>query len=242
MYKELNVLKNSVRLHFFCFFTFLSVFFIFFFFPLFSLAVARIRQGLYTSDTSSFHDTWLKQFICSVYMSHCVRLNTPKNTYISSHSIIACDDPIAQRWHHRWGHPSEIVTKHLGTQLAMNKYDFNFPCDICHDSKQSRNPFTHYSERVDQPLQLLHIDILGTYHEKSISSTQYFLTIVDDHTWSTWVYMMQHKSQAISLLIRGIRLLEKQHDAKIKSIQTDNGLDFLSHLCQQIFIDQGILH
>ena len=47
---------------------------------------------------------------------------------------------------------------------------------------------------------LVHIDIWGAYRVPARGKFKYFLTIVDDHSRATWVYLLQYKSQALSVL------------------------------------------
>ena len=56
--------------------------------------------------------------------------------------------------------------------------------------------------------------------------TYVFLTIVDDFSRSTWVYMMQHKSDTRLLLQSFFVMVENQFNTTIKHIRTDNGSEF----------------
>ena len=60
----------------------------------------------------------------------------------------------------------------------------------------------------------------------SLSSVRYFLTIVDDHSKSTWIYLMKHKSYTGNILINFINMVETQFDSKMKTIRCDNGPEF----------------
>nr|XP_011463578.1 PREDICTED: uncharacterized protein LOC105351305 [Fragaria vesca subsp. vesca] len=64
------------------------------------------------------------------------------------------------------------------------------------------------------------------YHEPSISGAKYFLTIVDDYTRSTWVYLMVQKSEARKLLIDFIKLVENQFDKKVKIVFVSRDVTF----------------
>lgn len=67
---------------------------------------------------------------------------------------------------------------------------------------------------------------------------QYFLTIVDDYTWSTWVYFVKSKSDTRPLLKAFFELVETQFQSKIKTIRTDNGYEFN----MAYFAAKGTLH
>lgn len=55
-------------------------------------------------------------------------------------------------------------------------------------------------------------------HQKDI----YFLTIVDDCTRVTWVYLLLNKSYVITVFSEFLQLKETQYQAKVKAIRTDN--------------------
>uniref|UniRef100_A0A2N9IXJ6 Integrase catalytic domain-containing protein n=1 Tax=Fagus sylvatica TaxID=28930 RepID=A0A2N9IXJ6_FAGSY len=61
----------------------------------------------------------------------------------------------------------------------------------------------------------------------------------DDHSRSTWVYLMHSKSDTRPLLISFFNMVETQFHVKIKSIRSDNGLEFEMI---DFFNTKGIIH
>ena len=98
-------------------------------------------------------------------------------------------------------------------------------------------PTSHISSIA--PFMLIHVDIWGGYRTSSISGAHYFLTIVDDYTRCTWVYLMRHKSEAHSLLQPFINLVENQFSTTIKVIRSNNGHEFN---IPSFYFDKGIIH
>jgi hypothetical protein len=113
------------------------------------------------------------------------------------------------------------------------------PCFICPLAKQTRLSFPSTSISSVQPFELLHIDIWGDYQVPSTSVARYFLTIVDDYTRCTWVYLMNHKSDTLSILQSFIQLIEKQFSATVKHIRSDNGFEFNT---PSYYSSKGIIH
>lgn len=85
----------------------------------------------------------------------------------------------------------------------------------------------------------------------------FFLTIVDDYSRCTWVYLMKHKSETFTLLIHFFNHINRQFNTHIsrlnsgsgdvflpqlQTIRSDNGSEFLSKQIQQWFHDNGIIH
>ncbi|BBG95385.1 RmlC-like cupins superfamily protein [Prunus dulcis] len=112
-------------------------------------------------------------------------------------------------------------------------------CLVCPLAKQTRHPFPLSSINSLAPFELIHVDIWGGYHVPSITKAQYFLTIVDDYSRCTWVYLMHHKSDARQKLTTFINLVETQFSSHVKIVRSDNGPEFLM---TQFFSDKGILH
>ena len=112
-------------------------------------------------------------------------------------------------------------------------------CFLCSLVKHTRTPFPLSSISSQFPFELIHIDIWGGYHELSLSGAQYFLTIVDDFTRSTWVYLMIHKSEARQLLTNFIKLIETQYDTHVKIVRSDNGPEFQ---IPSFYSSKGIIH
>ena len=69
-------------------------------------------------------------------------------------------------------------------------------CYICPLAKHKRLPFVSHNHMSHIPFDLVHCDIWGPYHVSTCSGYTYFLTVVDDCTRFTWIYMLKHKSDA----------------------------------------------
>ena len=62
--------------------------------------------------------------------------------------------------------------------------------------------------------------------EHTIAGHKYFLTIVNDYTRSTWVYLMKSKFETIPLLQSFYAMIKTQFGKSIKVFRTNNGLEF----------------
>lgn len=103
-------------------------------------------------------------------------------------------------WHQRLGHlPVEKLRYVQSCKMASNKDSFH--CQVCPFAKQIRFPFrTKERNQCIQKFDLLHIDIWGPYKVDSHVGNKYFLTIVDDFSRFTWIYLLKKKSESISSL------------------------------------------
>jgi hypothetical protein len=163
----------------------------------------------------------------------------------------------ADLWHLRLGHPSisrfQFIIKN-SPNINANK---DFVCDVCPRAKQSRLPFSSRTSYSSHCFELIHVDIWGPFSTPSHNGSRYFLTIVDDYSRCTWLYLMQHKSETFTTLIHFFNQINRQFNTKInkinsgdggiflpqlQAIRSDNGSEFLSKQIQKWFHDHGIIH
>ena len=78
------------------------------------------------------------------------------------------------------------------------------------------------------PFNLLHCDIWGPHKTPTHFGKRFFLTIVDDYTRCTWLFLMNHKYETQHLLESFITFAQNQFQTSIKTIRVDNGLKFIS--------------
>ena len=73
----------------------------------------------------------------------------------------------------------------------------------------------------------------------TVAGNKYFLTIIDECTRSTWVYLMKSKTETRPLLQSFYTMIKTQFGKSIKIVRTDNGLEF-----QMIYFFKfnGIIH
>lgn len=98
------------------------------------------------------------------------------------------------------------------------------------------------SNKSTLPFALIHCDLWGPYRTSSHSGAYSFLTIVDDHTRATWVYLMRYKSKTHHYLTCFLAMVRTQFNYSIQQIRSDNGLEFFSNPMQDFFNHNGIVH
>ena len=115
-------------------------------------------------------------------------------------------------------------------------------CQVCPIAKMHRLGFPLSSSRAQHCFNLLHVRIWGPYPHCTSDGAKYFLSIVDDCSRATWVHLMANKSNAFPLL-RAFVIFAKTHfGAAVKTIHSDNGLEFKDHTALSFYRDYGILH
>lgn len=115
-------------------------------------------------------------------------------------------------------------------------------CVTCPMSKFTKLPFPLSNSHAAVAFELIHIDIRGPYKVCTWGKFKHFLTIVDDHTRSTWVYLLQFKSDTLFTLELFRQYVKTQFSRDIKVIKSDNTLEFDDSSCKQFFQKYGITH
>ena len=90
--------------------------------------------------------------------------------------------------------------------------------------------------------ELAHTDILCPYRVPTHRGYRYFMTLIDDKSRATWVYLMKHKSQALSILETFSNYIGNQFQSTMKILRTENALEFESQPCLDFFDKFGIVH
>lgn len=143
-------------------------------------------------------------------------------------------------WHMRLGHPSPSRLRLASPLLPSKTTSFDNNCSVCPMAKQTRLPFQLSLISTKAAFDLLHCDIWGPHKIPTHSGARFFLTIVDDFTRCTWIFLMQHKSETQNLLKSFVIFAQTQFHANIKTIRVDNGSEFFS--MREFFQNHGIAY
>ncbi|XP_073017747.1 uncharacterized protein [Primulina eburnea] len=117
-----------------------------------------------------------------------------------------------------FGHASFPKLSILGKALDTNPINNNdiLNCEIFPLSRQRRLPFISNSSLSNSPFDLIHIDVWGPFNPLSVDGFKYFLTIVDDQSRYTWIYLLKSKSDVLHIFPSYCRMIHTQFDKQIK--------------------------
>ena len=191
--------------------------------------MGKLHNNLYLlSTTSCKSDSATSSILDSVF-----------GTFVNNVS----DVPIITKpylWHFRLGHASDAKLHALHDFIPnVNTIHSNKNCTLCPIAKQKRLPFPFFNHLSKTTFDLIHCDVWGPFAKSTHDGFRYFLTIVDDATRSTWVYLMKTKSETRPLLISFFNMISTQFNTKIKAIRTDNAQEFI---LKDFYADHEILH
>ncbi|KAF8061284.1 Retrovirus-related Pol polyprotein from transposon TNT 1-94 [Scenedesmus sp. PABB004] len=152
-------------------------------------------------------------------------------------------------WHARFGHLGyanlERAAKHgMVTGMDLTTTDFKaLPmCEPCVMGKTTRLPFGESSTVYNTPLALVSMDVCGPMIELSYGGAKYAATFIDHATGYSIVRTLKSKADVAPAVKEVLSYMEKQTDAHVKAVRTDNGSEYVNADLSGFFKDKGIAH
>ena len=71
------------------------------------------------------------------------------------------------------------------------------------------------------PLQLVHNDVWGPAPVTSVLGYKFYVNFVDDFTRFTWLFLLKHKSEVLTVFLHFKALVENQFRFKIQTLRID---------------------
>ncbi|GJR49891.1 putative ribonuclease H-like domain-containing protein [Tanacetum coccineum] len=113
--------------------------------------------------------------------------------------------------------------KSLPSKIFVN----NHTCVACQKGKQHKASCkTKLVSSINQPLQMLQMDLFGPTSVRSINHKTYCLVVTDNFSRFSWVFFSASKDEISGILKRFIIEIENQLNHKVKVIRCDNGTEF----------------
>ncbi|MBW0522313.1 hypothetical protein O181_062028 [Austropuccinia psidii MF-1] len=103
-------------------------------------------------------------------------------------------------------------------------------------------PFKGHFIKAAEPLDCLHLDVVGPITLPSKLGYRYFLTMVDQHTSFKITKFLKHKSEVFDEFLIQQKLLGNLHARKIKRIVTDGGGEFVNQKFKDLANVCGFTH
>lgn len=133
------------------------------------------------------------------------KLHIPNSTSITSlcNSIShlvknhSCNQTTTSLWHARLGHPPLSVLQQLPITMDGSLSD---PCDIYHYAKQTWMSFPLSQSGSSSKFSLIHCDVWSPYKHYTHGKFNHFLTIVNDYSRCTWVFLFMTNHRFIFFL------------------------------------------
>ena len=90
--------------------------------------------------------------------------------------------------------------------------------------------------------ELVHCDMCGPSRLPTSCGVHYFLTMIDDNSRVSWLYLMREKREDGHFLNTFISLAKTQFDKCVKVVRTNNGVEFKSGHMRKFYTEKRIIH
>lgn len=167
-------------------------------------------------------------------------LRTPSIHHISPHTFTTSIQPTII-WHHKLGHPSSKIMKHLADNHHIPIKSPTFPqCNSCQCAKSHNHLFSNHHLTSTKPLELIYSDVWGPTLVSSLDGYLYYVVFVDHFSKYVWFYPMKNKSDVFNIFIQFKSIVEKKFALPIVSLFFDNGGEFIK--LKPLLTTHGISH
>jgi len=105
----------------------------------------------------------------------------------------------------------------------------------------TRKPFPKKSEsRAEAVLDLLHTDVCGPMQTTTPSGNKYFMTVIDDFSRYTKVYLLKNKSEVPDRIREYVKYAQTKFGITPKKIRSDRGGEYTSEHLKSFLTSEGI--
>jgi len=146
-------------------------------------------------------------------------------------------------WHRRLCHMSQknmslLVKKGFLDKKKVSMLD---TCEDCIYGKAKKIGFNFAQHDTKEKLEYVHYDLWGApTMPMALGNCQYFISFIDDHTRKVCVYFLKTKDEAFEKFVSWISLVENQSGNRVKTLRTDNGLEFCNRMFDGFCEERGI--
>ena len=112
-----------------------------------------------------------------------------------SKQALGVNKPSISRWHSLLGHPTFPIVKRVlenNGLLSLSDNSSKSVCDLCQRVKSHKLPYGRSNTTSSIPLELIFSDGWGPA-PTSVGKHSYYVSIIDDFSKFTWIYLLKHK-------------------------------------------------
>lgn len=129
---------------------------------------------------------------------HTIPGDTNKCSNLANNKTCA----ISSLWHQRLGNAPLKVLRSIDALHSMQLREHH--CTVCPIAKQSRLPFPTSSPCSKSIFDIVHGDVWCPYRVPTHDGKKYFLTLVDDYSRYTWLFLLHSKSDTIEMILNTV--------------------------------------
>ena len=105
-----------------------------------------------------------------------------------------------------------------------------------------KTPFPNHVSNTEYPFQLVHSNVWGPAPVTSVLDHRFYVIFVDDFTHFTWLFLLKRKYDVFQVFLHFNSLIENLFNAKIKTLRSNGGGEFVNANFKSFCLEHGILH
>lgn len=145
-------------------------------------------------------------------------------------------------WHERLAHQNYPHVKRILSSMQIKTSGDKEFCEPCVLGKIHRISHPPSSTKTSKIGELIHADLCGFMEVTSLGKARYFLLIKDDYSHFRYVFFLKSKNETTECFKNYILRMEKETEATINTLRTDQGLEFMNNEMKKLLVDRGIKH
>ena len=142
--------------------------------------------------------------------------------------------------HSRLDHPSLSKFRKLFPHCSSLS---SLECKSCQLGKHT---CVSFPKRLDpwtkSPFELVHTNVLGPSRSASTLGFRYSVTLIDDYSRCTWLFLMKTRTGLFSIFQKFHAEIHTQFNTSIHILRSDNGKDYFSMPFSSFMSSHGIFH
>lgn len=144
-------------------------------------------------------------------------------------------------WHNRLGHRDPNAIRLLEGNLNITTCSQSLVCESCIQAKMTRKPVPKKSDsRSTNVLDLIHTDVCGPMQTTTPGGNKYFMTVIDDYSRYTMVYLLKNKAEVMPRLTEYVKYVQTKFGRTPKKIRSDRGGEYTSDNLRNFLKGEGI--
>lgn len=108
---------------------------------------------------------------------------------------------LGELWHNCMGrlhHGMLKILREIVTGLPQCNTNHHDVCNSCTLGKNAKMSFPTNENQAKGILDLVHLDICGSFSSPSLMGYMYYITFIDDHSRKTWIFVMKKKDEVFT--------------------------------------------
>jgi DTW domain-containing protein YfiP len=128
--------------------------------------------------------------------------------------------------------------KNLFPESFFNLSLFNIKCETCILAKSHRVTYPLSMNKSNVLFALIHSDVWGHSPISTASGIRWLVIFIDDCTRMTWLYLLKHKNEVLSVFQSFQTMVQTQFSEKIQILRLDNSGEDVNHQFRTSFQSQ----